>query len=117
MTKTNINNEFVTYIIDIMQVIGPVQAKRMFGAHGIFVENQMFALVANNILYLKADDETVGDFREKGLEKFKYKKQGKEFSISYYQAPEEAMENSEIMMLWGNKALSSALRAAAKKHS
>jgi TfoX/Sxy family transcriptional regulator of competence genes len=35
--------------------------------------------------------------------------------MSYFQAPEEAMEDGEEMNAWANKAYSAALRAAAKK--
>lgn len=35
--------------------------------------------------------------------------------MSYYQAPEEALEDSEEMNLWGNKAYAVALKAAARK--
>jgi DNA transformation protein len=47
--------EFVSYVVDMMQTIGPVYSKRMFGGHGIFLEGLMFALIADSVLYLKAD--------------------------------------------------------------
>ena len=40
---------------------------------------------------------------------------GKEYKMSYYQAPEEALEDGEEMNLWANKAYGVALRASAKK--
>ena len=42
-------------------------------------------------------------------------KKGKEFKMSYYQAPEEALEKGEEMSSWAAKAYSAALRAASKK--
>ena len=52
-----------------------------------------------------------------GLEAFTYQKNGKTMHISYYQAPEEALEDSEIMSTWANKSYAVALRAAAKKRN
>ena len=106
---------YVTYVIELMQPIGPVQAKRMFGGHGIFLEDLMFGLVTDNILYLKADNESENEFISQGLEAFSYQKQGKTQTLSYYQAPEESLEDSDEMYVWANKAYGAALRAAAKK--
>lgn len=100
-----------------MQSLGPVLSRRMFGGQGIFIDHLMFGLVADSTLYLKVDEQSENEFKVKGLEAFTYSKKGKDVSLSYYQAPEEAMEDSEEMKIWGNKAYSAALRAAAKKQN
>ena len=107
--------EFVSYVVDLMQSLGPVHAKGMFGGYGIYLDGLMFGLVADGVLYLKADKETENDFRDRGLDAFKYSKKGKEFRMSYYQAPEEALEDGEEMNTWANRAYAVALRAASKK--
>ena len=107
--------EFVTYVVDLMQSVGPVYAKGMFGGHGIFLEGLMFGLIADGMLYLKVDKETEDDFRAGELAAFTYHKKGKEFRMSYYQAPEEVLEDGEEMNYWANKAYGSAIRAAAGK--
>lgn len=117
MSASNAEKEFVSYVVELMQSIGPVRAKGMFGGHGILLGELMFALVSDNILYLKADNETVNEFIEKGLEAFTYNKKGKEFKMSYYQAPEETLEEREEMSVWANKAYNAALRAASKKRN
>ena len=109
MPTSNAEKEFVRYVVELMQSLGPVRSKRMFGGHGIFLEGLMFALVISSTLYLKVDDETLA-----GLGPFSYSKQGKEFSLSYFEAPEETMEDEDEMHAWAGKAYSVALRAAAK---
>ncbi len=115
MPASSAEKEFVSYVVDLMQSIGPVRAKGMFGGHGIFLDDLMFGLVADSVLYLKADKEIIPEFEAKGLEAFTYGKKGKEFRMSYYQAPEETLEDAEEMNIWANKAYGAALRAAAKK--
>ncbi len=110
-----IQNQLVTHVIELMQLMGPVSARRMFGGYGFFLDGLMFALMADDILYLKADAETIEDFAHRNLEAFSYQKQGKKYSMSYYCAPEEVFENSGDMSLWVNKAYEVALRAAARK--
>ena len=115
MTVSTQEKEFITYVVELMQSIGAVSAKRMFGGCGIFMDGLMFALVADNTLYLKADSETESEFEEKGLERFKYNKKGKEYSMSYYSAPEEALEDVDEMSDWALKSYGAALRAATRK--
>ena len=115
MPVSNEEKEFVSYVVDLMQSIGPVSAKGRFGGHGIFLDGLMFGLVADSVLFLKADKDTENEFKAIGLEAFTYHKQGKEFKMSYYQAPEEALEDAEEMSLWANKAYSVALKAASNK--
>lgn len=115
MPASKEEKEFVAYVVELMQSIGPVCAKGMFGGHGIFLEGLMFGLVADSVLYLKVDKENEMEFRGRGLEAFSYNKNGKEYRMSYFQAPEEVLEDGEAMNSWANSAYSAASRAAAKK--
>ena len=115
MPASKAEKEFVNHVVQLMQTIGPVSAKGMFGGHGIFLDGLMFGLVADNILYLKADKETENEFKAIGLEAFTHNKKGKEHKMSYYQAPEEALEDAEDMNYWASKAYAAALKAASAK--
>ena len=107
--------EYVAHIVDLLQFIGPVESKSMFGGFGVFLEGLMFGLIADSELYLKVDAENRQDYEDVGLQAFSYGKNGKEFKMSYYQAPEEAMEDAELLSTWASNAYGAAMRAAAKK--
>lgn len=107
--------QFAEHVVELMQCIGPVNSKRMFGGHGIFLEGLMFALIADNELYLKVDGDSKRSFEEKGLQPFEYNKSGKLVKMSYYQAPEEVLEDQEQMRLWANRAYEAAVEAAVRK--
>lgn len=104
--------EFIAYVVDLMQGIGPVTARGMFGGHGIFLNGLMFGLIADSVLYLKVDKDSEPAFREKGLEAFSYNKKGKQYRMSYYQAPEEVFEDLDEMNSWAKKAYKAADNAA-----
>ncbi|WP_421864838.1 TfoX/Sxy family protein [Motiliproteus sp.] len=108
-------NEFVSHLLDLMQVLGPVEARRMFGGYGIFLQGLMFALVDGQDLYLKVDDQTRADYEAQGLEPFRYFRAGKPCALNYYQAPESVIEEQALMRLWGSRAFDVALKAAALK--
>ena len=114
MPASTSEKEFVSYVVELMQSVGPVHARSMFGGHGIYLDGLMFGLVADSVLYLKTDKVTENAFKDRGLEAFTYSKKGKEFKMSYYQAPAEALEDSEEMHSWANRAYGVALESASK---
>ena len=102
--------------LDRMQIIGPATAKRMFGGHGIFLDGLMFALIADNELYLKADKQSTHFFEAEDLPRFSYtKSNGKEYKMSYHLAPEAFFEEADETRLWATRAFEAALRSARKK--
>ena len=56
MTISVGEKDFTAYVIDLMQGMGPVTSKKMFGGIGIFLDGLMFGLIAGNELYLKTNE-------------------------------------------------------------
>jgi DNA transformation protein len=105
---------FVEYLLELLAPFKKVRARKMFGGYGIFKEDLMFGLVADEVLYLKVDQETIQDYVAQGLGPFVYEKKGKKMAMSYYQAPEEAMDSSSDLCEWAEKAHQVARRAKQK---
>ena len=108
-------SEFTDYLQELLKHFGPIQVKRMFGGEGIYHEGLMFALIADDTLYLKADEHNRAEFEQLGLPAFRYNKQGKEVTMSYYQAPADMLEEPEQAVYWARLAYAAALRARAPK--
>ena len=87
----------------------------MFGGYGVYHQGVMFALVADEELYLKVDQETVDQFLASSLDAFEYHKNGKQFKMSYHKAPDEIFDDPDIAQYWANLGFEAALRSAAKK--
>lgn len=114
------DTEFPEYVLDLIAQVGPpfdaaARLRRMFGGHGIFCDGVMFALIADDVLFLKVDDETKPSFRDAGSEPFTYEKSGKLIELSYLTVPDDAAENVEELRPWAHMALAAANRAKAKK--
>lgn len=103
--------EFTTYLNDVFKHFGPIHAKRMFGGYGVYHQDLMFALVANDVLYLKADAESAAFFEQVGLTRFEYIKDGKMTRMSYYTAPEEIFDDADVAKVWAVRAYEAALRS------
>lgn len=107
--------DFVRHCLFLLSSLGPVEAKRMFGGHGLFLDGTMVALLASDRLFLKADAESSGSFAAAGAEPFTYRRKGKEMALSYWSAPEAAMADPGTMEPWAERAAGAARRAARQK--
>ena len=103
-------SEFTDYLEELFSGFGTVKANRMFGGFGLFHEDLMFALVADDTLYLKADNLLSEEFEKRNLPQFEYLKQGKPARMSYYMAPEEILEDPEEAVTWARRSYEAALR-------
>jgi len=106
--------EFVEYLHEVFETFGPIRARRMFGGFGIYHDDLMFGLVADDVLYLKADAASAENFIARGLTQFEYMKQGKPMRLSYYTAPEEIFDNPDAAKAWASLAFEAALRSRKK---
>jgi DNA transformation protein and related proteins len=106
--------EIVHHCMDLLRSIGPVEPRRMFSSWGIFVQGRMFAIVFDETLYLKVDENNRAAFDAEGLAPFTYVgRQGRTVELPYRQAPPDAMEDPAEMRPWAQGAVDAALRAAA----
>lgn len=102
--------------LDLLQPLGEITARRMFGGHGFYKDGVMFALEAFNRLFIKADDENRDRFLEAECEPFTYKsKDGREMMMSYFEPPESAFTNAQKMKPWARLGVEASQRAPKKK--
>ena len=110
-----LRNEVTSHCVDLLAPLGPVRTKRMFGGVGFYVDEVFIALIASEQLYLKVDALTRSRFEAAGCQPFVYDAAGKQVSLGYFSAPEDAMESAPLMQNWARLALEAALRARAAK--
>ncbi|MEO8325915.1 MAG: TfoX/Sxy family protein [Nitrospirota bacterium] len=104
-------SEYVIFLKEVFADFGPIHPRRMFGGHGLFHMGLMFGLVADDVLYLKADETVSLFFKERELEPSRYEKNGKSFKMSYYMAAEEIFDNPVEAKSWAVRSYVAAVRA------
>ncbi len=97
--------------------LGPVRARAMFGGHGIYLDDVMFALTADDRLWMKVDDENREAFLTAGGEAFTYRRDAaaKPVTMSYVSVPDDIWDDPAEMIGWAEQALAAARRNQAKK--
>jgi DNA transformation protein len=109
----SVSDEYMTYVIDQLDAVGTVQARRMFGGAGLYLNGLFFALIADDVLYLKVDDSNRPDYEAAGMEPFR-PFPDKPNVMQYYEVPIEVLENRDTLREWAQKALDVARQKADK---
>jgi DNA transformation protein len=105
---------FVAHAVDLVSLLGGVEARRMFGGHGLYAEGVMFALLDDGELFLKTDGETRARFVAAGCRRWTYVHGNVRMEdTSYFRPPDDAHEDPEAMLPWARLALEAALRVRA----
>ena len=87
----------------------------MFGGIGIFADAMMFALVIDDVIYLKADELLVPEFEREGTSPFAYAtRDGKRTVMSYWRLPERLYDDNDELARWAHRSLEAARRSATK---
>jgi DNA transformation protein len=107
-----ITNEFAEHAAELLSAVGTVVLRRMFGGYGLFCDGVMFALIAGDELYLKTDAHNRAEFERVGCTPFVYGNERRRVVMSYFRAPDEAIESRELATPWARSAFDAALRGS-----
>ncbi|OKH89192.1 hypothetical protein LF95_03900 [Thalassospira sp. TSL5-1] len=101
-------------LTDLFAPMGHITARRMFGGWGIYCDGTVFGLVAQDVLFLKADDACRDVFEARDLDMFyPYGPDG--ICISYYEIPGDWLEGEDDILPYSRIALEAGLRASRNK--
>jgi DNA transformation protein and related proteins len=109
------SNALVDHCLELLAPLGAVRAKRMFGCHGLYIDDLFVAIIGFERLYLKADAASRERFEAAGGEPFVYDAKSGAVSLGYWTVPADAMEPPALMQPWARQAIEAALRARAAK--
>ncbi|MHA1523973.1 MAG: TfoX/Sxy family protein [Alphaproteobacteria bacterium] len=97
----SISQSFAEFLTDAFVEFGPITIRKMFGGAGVYKDGVMFALVADDVLYLKADADLAGQFKAQNMSQFVFTPaSGKTIAMSYWRAPDILYDDSEQMADW-----------------
>ncbi|OGT20916.1 MAG: hypothetical protein A2342_01870 [Gallionellales bacterium RIFOXYB12_FULL_54_9] len=108
-------NEFVDFVLETMLHWATVNSRKMFGGYGLYRDELMFALIADDTLYFKTDKCNVTQFERAGSLPFIYRNKTRIVQMPYWSAPAECLESPDEMRNWCSLAYAAALRSSTKK--
>jgi DNA transformation protein len=107
---------FAEFLRDQLAPLGRIAMRRMFGKTGVFCDGFMLAMVRDNTLYFRVDDDNRAAFKEAGsFPPLNYAKKGETIDLSFWRAPERLFDEPDELVAWARAALAAARRVAAKR--
>lgn len=109
-----VTDRFIEFVVDQLDACGAITSKRMFGGVGIYAADLFFALLDDDVLYLKVDDSNRADFEAAGMGPFRPYGPGGEV-MQYYEVPAGVLEDATELGRWAAKAIAVARAKKAGK--
>jgi DNA transformation protein len=112
-----VSDSFRAFVLEqLEQCARDVRAKRMFGAVGIYAGDDFFAVIDEDRLYFKVDDQTRPKFEAEGMEPARIvTKDGEVMTLGYYGVPIGVLEAPDELRTWVKDAVAVAQRASLRK--
>lgn len=103
--------------MELLAGVSPVSIRRMFGGAGVFHDGMMFALLADDQVYMKVDDSLRADLSAEGGAPFLYLRssEAKPVDLGYVSLPSSAMDDPDEAAGWARRAIAVARAKAAGK--
>jgi DNA transformation protein and related proteins len=110
------SDSFAEFLREQLASLGPITMRRMFGKTGVFCGGLMLAMVRDNTLYFRVDDDNRATFKEaESLPPLNYEKKGGTIDLAFWRAPERLFDEPDELITWARAALAAARRVAAKR--
>jgi DNA transformation protein len=111
-----VTDGFRDFVIEqLEQCAREIRAKRMFGAVGIYSGEHFFAVIDDDRVYFKVDDQTRPKYEAQDMGPARLGTEPDQIVASYYEVPPGALEAPDELRHWVRDAIAAAERAAAKR--
>lgn len=106
------SDEYLGYVLEQLEDLGSVTARKMFGGVGLYHGSLFFALIASDVLYFKVDARSRPEYEAQGMKPFK-PYPGRPTTMGYFEVPPEILEDREALADWAETAVGVARNAKA----
>jgi len=83
--------------------LGEVTVRPLFGGHGIYWRDTIFAIIDQGRLYLKVDDRSKDEYLTRGMGPFRPNE--RQTLKSYYEVPAGVLDDREELVAWAREAI------------
>lgn len=105
---SKLDQSFVDFVVQDQLGTLNVDARRMFGGHGLYIRGKFFGIIYDGCLYLKTSEQTRLKYLDEQMKPFS--PNPRQTLKSYYQVPIHILENGEELETW----VQDAVRVAAQ---
>ncbi len=109
-------DDLVDWLGEALADLGSLSARHMMGGRTLYLDGIVFAIIADDDLWFKADAASDAIWDEAGCPRFTYTMgEGRTGTMNYRRAPDEVHDDPEALRRWAGLALEAGRRGPAKK--
>jgi DNA transformation protein len=101
----------VGWVEECLEPMGKVTIRPMMGGATLYLDGTVFAILADDDLWFKADEASDSEWDAIGAERFTYGMGSKTGTMNYRRAPLDVHDDPDAMRRWASLALDAGLRA------
>ena len=110
------SDSFADFLREQLAPLGSITMRRMFGKTGVFCDGVMLAMIRDNTLYFRVDDDNKAAFKEvAGSPPLNYEKKGGTIDLAFWRAPERLFDEPDQLVAWARLALAAARSVAVNR--
>ena len=110
-----VDEGLVVWVQEAMLPIGRVTKRAMMGGATLYCDGTVFAIVALDALWFKADAVSDAEWDAAGCARFTYpRSDGSVASMNYRRAPDDVYDDADALRHWGKLGLAAGERAPKK---
>lgn len=104
------------WVAEAMEPDGHVTARAMMGGRTLYCDGVVFAILADDVLWFKADAASDAAWDDAGCARFSFAmRDGRTATMNYRRAPDDCYDDADALRGWAALALEAGRRAPVKK--
>jgi DNA transformation protein len=108
----------IDWVTEALEPIGVVTHRPMMGGATLYCDGVVFAIVADDALWFKADKVSDAEWDAVGAPRFTYEMgEGRTGSMNYRRAADDVYDDADEMRRWAELALEAGRRGPTKRKS
>ena len=96
------SDSFAAFVLDQLAELPGVEARRMFGGHGLYLEDVFFGIVHEGRLYFRADGESREEYLTRGMKPFR--PNPRQILRNFLEVPADVIEQPRLLGQWARRA-------------
>jgi DNA transformation protein len=113
-----IDNGQLAHVLEMLEPLGGITSRAMFGGYGVWHDGQMFALFdSDTTFYLKTSDANREAYESAGSSSFivPASKGRAQMATSYFEAPPDILDDADALREWARTSIEVAHAVPPKK--
>lgn len=110
-----LDQSLIDWVSEAMEPLGAVTFRHMMGGATLYCDGTVFAIIAMDTLWFKADKVSDAEWDAAGCDRFTFDMNGKTSSMNYRRAPDTVHDDADELRRCGALGLDAGRRAPVKK--